>query len=220
MAIAPPPPTQAGPSPVPPQLPPGYELKKKKGHKLRNIVLGTAAIIVVAVVATSASNSNSGTKVSSGGGSTGTSQSATPSKFAVGDTIKVGDNMLFSVTGVKDNVASGNQFETPKNGQFLVVNVSLQNKGTQPSTISSLVSFELRDENGQSYTETILNFGPEASGWGDRFWRQAGGRPVVRRAQGPLVQALLQERPFLGRSGHHRPRSALSGQGLNSPSGR
>ena len=96
----------------------------------------------------------------SAAGSTGSSQAATPSTFAIGDTIKVGDNMLFTVTGVKDNVASGNEFETAKNGQFLVAAVSLQNKGTKASTISSLVSFELRDDTGQSYTETVISSAP------------------------------------------------------------
>ena len=65
MAIAPPPPTEVVPPQGPPQLPKGYVIKKK-GHKLRNLAIVTAAIIGVVILATNLSKGNDGTKVGSG----------------------------------------------------------------------------------------------------------------------------------------------------------
>lgn len=83
-----------------------------------------------------------------------------PTTFKVGDVIKAGDLQL-TVTKVDAPFNSSNQFIKPKNGQFLVVSVSMQNTGTKSTNVSSMLSFELRDDAGQSYTETIVPDAPK-----------------------------------------------------------
>jgi hypothetical protein len=68
---------------------------------------------------------------------------------------------MYTVTQVKAPFDSGNEFETPQNGQYLVAYVTLENKTSKSITVSSVISFELRDDTGQSYNETILSAAPK-----------------------------------------------------------
>lgn len=106
------------------------------------------------------SDENAGTKV--GGSPTpGASKPAarSPQVFKVGDLIKVGD-LVLTVTGVQAPIKSGNEFIQPAKGRFLVVSILVENHGAKAAAISSIANFELRDDGGQSYTETIV---PDAS---------------------------------------------------------
>ncbi len=128
-------------------------------------VLGTLCSVgALVAVAACGSDENSGTKVSSAGSSPSaqaTKALAAPTNFKVGDQIKVGDTIMLTVTQVQAPVDAGNEFINPKNGQFMTVMVSLQNVSTKPQLVSSLINFELRDDSGQSYTETLLPNAPK-----------------------------------------------------------
>lgn len=126
----------------------------------KQVGLGLAAAVVwIAITAESCSSSgNIGTAV----GSPVASPSATSSQqalFQVGQTVKVGNTLLFTVTGVQSS--GGTEFETPQNGQYLIVDVAFQNVSSQSQSVSSILSFELRDGTGQSYNETILTSAPK-----------------------------------------------------------
>jgi hypothetical protein len=79
----------------------------------------------------------------------------------VGDVIKVGDGLMYTVVNVKAPFDSGNEFDQPSNGQFMVVQVSLENKTSKSVNVSSALNWELRDDSGQSYTETIVVNAPK-----------------------------------------------------------
>jgi uncharacterized protein DUF4352 len=99
--------------------------------------------------------------VACGGSNTGTGASpATTSVFTVGQTIKLGDNLMYTVTSVTAPYVSTNQFDVSKNGQFLAVAVTFQNNGAKEVRISGLISFSLRDGNGQSYDEAFVADAP------------------------------------------------------------
>jgi len=83
-----------------------------------------------------------------------------PSTFKVGDVIKDGD-LQVTVTKVDAPFKTTNEFEKPEKGQFLVASVSMENTGSKPATVSSMLSFELRDSDGQSYNETIVSNAPK-----------------------------------------------------------
>ena len=128
---------------------------------MRNqVLLGLAVVgLWIAVTGESCSSAdNSGTAV----GSASTSSSAAASQqtvFQVGQTVKVGNVLLFTVTGVQSS--EGTDFEKPGNGQYLIVKVSFQNVSSKSQRVSSMLSFDLRDGSGQSYNETFLTSAPK-----------------------------------------------------------
>lgn len=129
---------------------------------MRNSVAALGLVVAIASVVACGSDENSGTKVSSGSPATQPSKApAAPTTFKVGDQIKVGNAILLTVSGVQAPVDPGNQYITAKNGQFMTVAVSIQNVSSQPQSVSSAVSFELRDDTGQSYNETFLPNAPK-----------------------------------------------------------
>lgn len=130
---------------------------------MRNVIAAIGLTYALVAVSACGSDENSGTKVSStfSPAAQASKQPKGPTSFRVGDQIKVGNSMLLTATGVQAPVDSGNEFITPKNGQFMTVMVSMQNVSGQPQQVSSIVSFELRDDTGQSYTETFLPDAPK-----------------------------------------------------------
>ncbi|HTI13736.1 MAG TPA: DUF4352 domain-containing protein [Dictyobacter sp.] len=114
------------------------------------------ALIVGALIACGASD-NTGTAVSStnakAAGSSPTA-SASSQHFKVGQTVKVGDTWNVVVKSVKDS--AGSQYQQPTKGTFLEIQVQATNISNQEQTLSSLADFTLRDDQGNSYTETFL----------------------------------------------------------------
>src|SRR5699024_2147273 len=47
-------------------------------------------------------------------------------------------------------------FDTPDNDQFLVANLTVENTTDEEKLISSLIYFELKDDEGYSYSATFL----------------------------------------------------------------
>jgi len=100
-------------------------------------------------------------------GAAASSAPSPPTIFNVGDTIEItwngsGGKLLYSVLNVTAPVNSGNSFITPKSGQFMQIAVAFTNNTTQTVTVSSFISFELRDTDGQGYSTTIFLDGPKA----------------------------------------------------------
>lgn len=117
------------------------------------VVVAAVGVIVAIVVLAGSGSKNSGTAVN------GSSPSGEAQTFGVGQAIKVGDALIFTVTRVTSS--AGSEFERPTHGQYLIVAVAFQNNEAKPNTVSSLASFELRDATGQSYTESIYSGAPK-----------------------------------------------------------
>lgn len=69
--------------------------------------------------------------------------------FAVGDVIEIGD-LLLTVNEVTS--PSGDEFNKPDEGtKFLVVDVTLENRGSESKTVSSMLQMWVKDATGQKY---------------------------------------------------------------------
>lgn len=74
--------------------------------------------------------------------------------FAIGDIIEVGDLML-TVNEVTS--PPGDEFSKPDDGnKFVVVDVTLENKGTEAKGISSMMQMYLKDATGQKYALDLM----------------------------------------------------------------
>ncbi len=85
----------------------------------------------------------------------------TPTTFlAVGQAVDLGENIMYSVTSVQAPWLSGNNSETAKHGQYMAVAVLFQNNSSRDFHISSLISFRMRDGDGQTYGEELVSTAP------------------------------------------------------------
>lgn len=99
-----------------------------------------------------------------------------PPVFAVGDAIKMG-NFVFVVNGVRES--AGDEWIRQRDGHiYKIVDVTLENVGEQPESISSFLMFALIDKEGYTYNVT---FGPETRG------RLDGELQPGRKMRGELV---------------------------------
>lgn len=72
--------------------------------------------------------------------------------FKVGDTIKLGD-FQYTVHGIRE--LKGNEFLKPDAGKkWIAVEVTVENKGSEPQVVSSLLGFTLQDSEGYNYNIT------------------------------------------------------------------
>jgi hypothetical protein len=84
---------------------------------------------------------------------TGTVTSAPQAKhFKVGDHVKVG-SWVVTVNSVK--TSAGDEFDQPKNGQFLILDITFQNTSNAAQTVSSILQFQFQDSTGQKYDDQI-----------------------------------------------------------------
>ena len=73
--------------------------------------------------------------------------------FKVGDTVKI-ETLFITVNDVKP--VKGNEYFKPDKGnQFLMVDITLENKGTTSESISTLMQMWLKDPTGQRYKVSI-----------------------------------------------------------------
>lgn len=69
--------------------------------------------------------------------------------FKVGDTIKMGD-LQYTVHGIRE--VKGNDIFKPDEGKkWVAVEVTIENKGSEPQLVSSLLGFTLQDSEGYTY---------------------------------------------------------------------
>lgn len=75
------------------------------------------------------------------------------SNFAVGDTFKL-DNIQYKVNSVR--VSNGSEYVKPKNGNtFLLIDITVENQGSEDAPVSSIMSFKLVDKDGRSQEFSI-----------------------------------------------------------------
>lgn len=129
------------------------------GGCLALIVLGIIfAVIAVAsaahTVSTAVNNVAATVTADTGNNSTGNNNSTTSgTHYKVGQTANIA-SMDVTVNSIK--TSQGDSIITPKTGnQYLIVDVTVNNKSGQAQNISSALSFTLKDSTGQKYTEAI-----------------------------------------------------------------
>jgi Domain of unknown function (DUF4352) len=86
--------------------------------------------------------------------------SATPplkASYKVGDIIEV-NNFVIKVNSVNQNADSGNPYTKPKEGnKFVTVDITLENKGDTKETISSFISFYIKNGEGEKGTSQFFS---------------------------------------------------------------
>lgn len=79
------------------------------------------------------------------------------------DQLKIGEAITFEETTITLNEARlepGGEYEKPNNDHYLVVNLTAENNSAdQEFIMSSLLNVELKDEEGNAYSATILTEG-------------------------------------------------------------
>ena len=152
-----------------PQYPPqGYQqpmqpVPKKKGRGLliAGIIIvvllfgcvGAGALAVSRISPTTISNTGS-SKVGVANGITPTLGSTQTKGYKIGDVVQVGANWDVTLDGVKTSMGSG--YVTPTTGmKFLIVSLSMKNLSAETQTVSSIVQFTLRGDDGTKYEVTV-----------------------------------------------------------------
>jgi hypothetical protein len=72
--------------------------------------------------------------------------------FKVGDQVKVG-YWVVTLNSAKTSV--GDDLDQPKNGQFLILDITFKNTDSATHTISSIIQFQFQDSTGQKYDDQI-----------------------------------------------------------------
>jgi|SRR5690625_363128 len=87
----------------------------------------------------------------------------TSSKVDNLDQLKIGEAITFEETTITLNEARlepGSEYEKPNNDHYLVVNLTAENNSSdQEFIMSSLLNVELKDDNDNAYSATILTEG-------------------------------------------------------------
>lgn len=145
----------------PPMMPPPTPPKKKR----RGLLIGVIAVAVVLFACIGASYAASRgasvvtttTTSSKVGNTTGTTPTVIPTQatnYKVGDVVKVGD--AWDVTLNSAKTSQGSSYVIPKAGKtFLILDMSMKNLSSKTQTISSILLFTLRDNDGTQYNITI-----------------------------------------------------------------
>lgn len=124
----------------------------RSGPPRRSRVLALVAVLAALVAAAASTEENEPARVDE---SEDTGDTAQPEEFAVGDLVELGDWRV-RVHGVTDPVESTNSVITPAPGtRWVAVDAEVTNAGTEPQAVSSLLCFELVDDQNRSYTLTI-----------------------------------------------------------------
>jgi len=76
-----------------------------------------------------------------------------PEIFAMGDTVQY-DELLITLNGVR--TSEGDTFLTPDNDFFLILDLTIENTGTEPEVVSSLMQMSLFDADSYSYNPTFF----------------------------------------------------------------
>lgn len=127
-------------------------------------VAGALVLVVVVVVLIACGGStdtNTGTVV------TATVTAPAQAKhYQVGDQVKTG-TWVVTINSVKTSKGDG-QFNVPKNGEFVIVDISFKNLDTKSDTLSSILQYTFKDESGQEYDNTFVSLpGADHSAEGD-----------------------------------------------------
>jgi hypothetical protein len=148
-----------------PMQPPPMPQPQKKNRKPFFIIGGIALGIVlccgipIALLSNNTSSSNTGTKINNSNQSSSQQTNNDTKKqehFKVGEQIKIGDRFVVTVNSFKIG-KSDNIYIKPKDGdKYVIVDVTIKNTLNDEQAVSSLMMFDLKDDEGQKYTETFL----------------------------------------------------------------
>src|SRR5699024_2151829 len=69
------------------------------------------------------------------------------------------DDLKITLNEVR--IEEGGEFDEPEEDQFIVANLTIENEGDDEENISSIMNIELKDDEGYSYTTTILTEGTQ-----------------------------------------------------------
>ncbi|HEX5365949.1 MAG TPA: DUF4352 domain-containing protein [Acidimicrobiales bacterium] len=121
----------------------------RRGARMAAVAAVTAAL----VLATASTDESEPARVEDGGTTT---TGARPEVFAVGDLVELGDWQV-RVHGVTDPVRpAAESIVTPAPGhRWVAVDTEVTNTGAEPQDVSSLLCFEVLDEQDRSYTLTV-----------------------------------------------------------------
>lgn len=75
------------------------------------------------------------------------------------ENLSVGESVNFNDVTITLNevrIESGGEFDEPENDKFIVANLTAENNSDEEIVVSSMVNVELYDDEGYSYTTTIL----------------------------------------------------------------
>jgi hypothetical protein len=80
--------------------------------------------------------------------------------FKIGDQIQLGSSLL-TVTNIRKNWISSNQFDKPLNTQdvYVLVSVEIENKGSSDLNLSGMFDFKLEDANGLQKSDSLGGVG-------------------------------------------------------------
>jgi hypothetical protein len=102
--------------------------------------------------------------------------------FKIGDSVKAG-NLIFTVNSTRTD--AGGEFIKPDEGKiYYIIDVTVENTGDEPESVSSLMMFKLIDSDGYNYSVT---FGPETQGQVD------GEISAGRKLRGELVYEIPED---------------------------
>ena len=78
------------------------------------------------------------------------------SSYKVGDVVKTGD-YVFTTISVNGDAPSGNEYTKPTAGnRFVTVELSIENKGTTKTTISTVLNMYLKSGDGSKFQQSFL----------------------------------------------------------------
>lgn len=150
------PPPQGFPQqPMVPQTPPK---KKRRGWLIAGIIV---AVLLFGCIGAGVAASRSGATATTSSVVGTTSNKVTPttqptqaSSYKVGDVVKVGD--AWDVTVLSAKADPGSSTFQPKNGmQYFVLNTAMKNLTTKNHTVSSIIQFTLRSDDGTKYNNAL-----------------------------------------------------------------
>lgn len=81
------------------------------------------------------------------------------------ENLKVGETVVFDGVEITLNelrLEAGGEYDTPDEGKFVVANITVENTTGEEITVSSMLNFELKDDEGYSYSTTFLLEGVKA----------------------------------------------------------
>ena len=155
---------------LPPQYPlQGYQQQpiqpvpapKKRGRGL--LIVGiVVAVIIFGCIGASLLASHGATATNTGSSKVGTTDSGTTptaqptqaSNYKVGDVVRVGNSWDITVLSAKSD--NGNDTFQPKSGmRYLVLSLAMKNLTSENHTISSIIQFTLRSDDGTKYDTSL-----------------------------------------------------------------
>lgn len=167
--VPPPPGQQAAGGTTPPQ--PQQVSAPRQGRSTGSrILIGCAALVILPIVLVGCFALLSGGGGETGGGNGGGGEEAQdsgqgeggggPDPASVGEEVPVGD-AVYTVTkvGQETKLVDPSGFDDPVEGNFLIVDFTVENRGDEPMSVSDLGLYVYDDQDRQFETETEVPLG-------------------------------------------------------------